>query len=422
MDIKREGVAKNKMIRRVIYLTLTAAAIAAAGWHINQLKPAAPTVERATVLIDSVKRGPLVIDVHGLGALVPEDILWIQAAFDSQVSKILSQSGDEVNPDSVLLVLTNPTMEADATDYEWQTKQAEANFADLKVRLQSQTFDEQLLVSAAQGDLKQAQITKDMEDKLLESHLESQLNARMAVAKWEQAVSRSQMEKQKLDIMKQSVDAQLEAQQVQIEKLRATWMLRKKQVDDLTIRAGIKGRMQEMTLQVGQRVKAGDVLAKVAQPWKLMARLQITETQAKDIVLGQKAAIDTRTGDTKNGIVPGHVTRIDASIVNGTRTIDCKLDGPLPPGAVPDLSVDGTVEIMRLADVVYMQRPVFGQPNSQVSLFKLDPDGKEATRTVVRLGRASVNTTEILDGLKPGDQVILSEISGQDQNSRIRLN
>jgi len=417
MDIKREGVAKNKMIRRVIYLTFIAAALAAAGWRINQLKPAAPAVERGTVLIDTVKRGPMVIDVHGLGTLVPEDILWIQAEFDSQVNKILSQSGDEVNPDSVLLVLSNPQMEADANDYEWQAKQAEANYADLKVRLQSQTFDEQSLVATTQGDLKQAQITKETEEKLLESHLDSQLNARLAIAKWEQAESRFQMEKQKLDIMKQSVDAQLEAQHVQIEKLRATWMLKKKQVDELTIRAGIKGRMQEMTLQVGQRVKPGDVLAKVAQPWKLMARLQITETQAKDILLGQKAIIDTR-----NGIVPGHVTRIDASIVNGTRTIDCKLDGPLPAGAVPDLSVDGTVEIMRLASVVYMQRPVFGQPNSSVSLFRLEQDGKEASRIVVRLGHASVNNTEILDGLKPGDQVILSEMSGQDQAARIRLN
>jgi HlyD family secretion protein len=417
MDIQRKGVAKHKMIRRVVYLTLTAAALAAAGWRLNQLKPAAPSVERSTVLIDTVKRGLMVRDVHGLGTLVPEDILWIQAEFDSQVSKILSQSGDEVNPDSVLLVLTNPQMEADAIDYEWQAKQAEANYADLKVKLQSQTFDEQELVATTQGDLKQAQITKEIEEKLLESHLDSQLNALLAIAKWEQADSRFQMEKQKLDIMKQSADAQLEAQHVQIEKLRATWMLKKKQVDDLTIRAGIKGRMQEMTLQVGQRVKPGDVLAKVAQPWKLMARLQITETQAKDILLGQKASIDTR-----NGIVPGHVTRIDASIVNGTRTIDCKLDGPLPAGAVPDLSVDGTVEIERLTDIVYMQRPVFGQPNSQVSLFKVDPDDKEATRVVVRLGRASVNNTEILDGLKPGDRVILSETSGQDQSTRIRLN
>jgi HlyD family secretion protein len=422
MDIQRQGVARNRLIRRVIWLALAAAVLAVGGWRINQLKPAAPSVERSTVLIDTVKRGPLVIDVHGLGTLVPEDILWFQAEFDSQVSKIVAQSGDEVNPDSVLLVLTNPQMEAEATDYEWQTKQAEANLADLKVRLQSQTFDEQLLVSQAQGDLKQAEINKDTEEKLFQEHLESQLNERMAMAKWEQAASRAQMEKQKLEIMKQSVDAQIEAQRVQIEKLHATWMLKKKQVDDLTIRAGIKGRMQEMTLQVGQRVKPGDVLAKVTQPQKLMARLQISETQAKDIVLGQKAMIDTRTGNAKNGVVPGHVSRIDASIVNGTRTIDCKLDGPLPAGAVPDLSVDGTIEITRMADVLYIQRPVFGQPNSQISLFRLEADGREATRTVVRLGRASVNSAEVLDGLHAGDNVILSELPGQDQNQRIRLN
>jgi HlyD family secretion protein len=417
MDVKRTGVARNKLIRRVIWLILAATVLAVGGWRINQLKPAAPAVERSTQLIDSVKRGSLVIDVRGIGTLVPEDILWIQAAFDSQVSKILSQSGDEVNPDSVLLVLTNPQMEADANDFEWQTKQAEANYADLKVKLQSQTFDEQAVVGTAEGDLKQAQITKESEDQLFAAHLESQLNSKLAAAKWEQAVNRFQTEKQKLGIMKESADAQLEAQKVQIEKLRATWLLKKRQVDDLTIRAGIKGRMQEMTLQVGQRVKAGDVLAKVAQPWKLMARLQIAETQAKDILLGQKASIDTR-----NGIVPGHVSRIDASIVNGTRTVDCKLDGPLPSGAVPDLSVDGTVEIVRLPDVTYVGRPVFGQPNSSVSLFKLDPDGKGATRTVVRLGRASVNSIEILDGLKPGDQVILSDMSNQDERPRIRLN
>jgi HlyD family secretion protein len=417
MDVKREGVAKNKLIRRAIYLMLAVTAVAAAGWRMNQLKPAAPPVDRSVLLIDTVKRGPMVIDVHGIGTLVPEDILWIQAAFDSQVSKILTQSGDEVNPDSILVALSNPQMEADANDFEWQAKQAEANYADLKVRLQSQTFDGQSVVATVQGDLKQAQITKEIEEKLLESHLDSQLNAKLAIAKWEQASSRFLMEKQKLDIMKQSVDAQLEAQHVQIEKLRATWMLKKKQVDELTIRAGIKGRIQEMTLQVGQRVKAGDVLAKVAQPWKLMARLQITETQAKDILLGQKASIDTR-----NGIVAGHVSRIDASIVNGTRTVDCKLDGPLPTGAVPDLSVDGTIEIERLADVIYMERPVFGQPNSPANIFKLEADGRNASRVPVKLGHASVSNIEVLEGLKPGDQVILSDMPNQDQNPRVRLN
>jgi HlyD family secretion protein len=417
MDIKREGVARRKMIRRVLYLTVTLGAVAAVGWRINQLKPAAPTVERAAVWIDAVKRGPMLREVRGLGTLVPEDILWIPAAFDSQVSKILAQSGDDVTPDKVLLVLTNPDMELAATDLEWQVKQAEANYADLKVRLQSQTFDQQSVVAGAQSDLKQAALTRDKQEQLGKMELAADIDVKLAIAKWEQTDSKYKMEKQKLDIMKESIDAQLDAQKVQIEKLRAALQLKKQQVAELTVRAGIAGRMQEMTLQVGQRVRPGDVLAKVAQPWKLMARLQIAETQAKDILLGQKAEIDTR-----NGVIAGRVSRIDASIVNGTRTVDCRLTGALPKGAVPDLSVDGTIEIERLADVVYIGRPVFGQPNSQVSLFKLEPDGQGASRVVVKLGRSSVNTIEVVDGLKVGDQVILSDMSAQDQNPRIRLN
>jgi len=217
--------------------------------------------------------------------------------------------------------------------------------------------------------------------------------------------------------MKDSVESQIESQKVQIEKLRATSLLKKKQVDELTIRAGIRGRMQEMTLEVGQRVKPGDVLAKVAKPRKLMARLQIAETQAKDILIGQRAQIDTR-----NGTVPGHVTRIDASIVNGTRTVDCKLDGPLPAGAVPDLSVDGTVEIERLPNVLHVGRPVFAQPNSPSTLFKIDEDGKGARRVPVKFGRASVNAIEVVEGLKAGDRVILSDMAAQDQTARVRLN
>src|ERR1043166_3187722 len=417
MDIKREGVARKKLIRRIIYLTLTAMAVGVITWRLSLLKPAAPTVERATVWIDSVKRGPMLREVRGLGTLVPEDIIWIPAAFDSQVAKILTHSGDDVKPDTVLLVLSNPQMELDANDLEWQVKQAEASYADLKVKLQSQTFDQKSLVARIESDKKQAELTKDRDEQLLKLNLKSELEVKLSVAKWEQLVGKYEMEKKKLEIMKESVEAQLESQKVQIAKLRASYMLKKKQVDDLTIRAGLAGRMQEMTLQVGQRVKPGDVLAKVAQPWKLMARLQIAETQAKDIALNQKAEVDTR-----NGVVPGHVIRIDASIVNGTRTVDVKLDGPLPSGAVPDLSVDGTIAIARLADVVYVGRPVFGQPNSQVSLFKLDEDGKGATRVVVKLGRSSVNTIEVLEGLKVSDQVILSDMSAQDQNPRIRLN
>ena len=417
MDIKREGIAKKRTIHRVIYLVVILAAVAVAAWRVSLLKPAEPVVEAATIWPDTVKRGPMVREVRGIGTLVPEDILWIQAAFDSQVSRIVARSGDDVKPASILLVLSNPQMEADAIDYEWQGKQAEANLADLRVRLQSQTFDQQSAVSASQSELKQADITKDKEEQLFKAQLEPEINVRMAQAKWEQAASRFQMEKQKLEIMKESVEAQIDSQKVQIAKLRATFELKKRQVDDLTIRAGIRGRMQEMTLQVGQRLKPGDVLAKVAQPRKLMARLQIPETQAKDIVVGQRAQIDTR-----NGVIRAHVMRIDASIVNGTRAVECKLDGPLPKGAVPDLSVDGTVELERLADVLYVGRPVFAQPNSPGTLFRIDADGKGAERIAVHFGRASVNAIEIADGLKAGDRVILSDMAAQDQSSRVRLN
>lgn len=417
MDVKREGVAKKKIIRRVAYLVVLAAAVAMAGWRVSQLKPAAPVVEASTIWPDAVKRGPMVREVRGLGTLVPEDMLWIQAANDAQVSRILARSGDDVRPNTVLLVLTNPQMEADALDFEWQAKQAEANLADLKVRLQTQAFDQQGAVATSQGDLRQAEINKDKEEQLFKARLEPEINVKLAQAKWEQADSRNQMERQKLEIMKESVQAQLESQQVQIEKLRATFRLKKRLLDELTIRAGITGKMQEMTLQIGQRVKPGDVLAKVAQPRKLIARLQIPETQAKDIVIGQRTKIDTR-----NGIIDGQVIRIDASIVNGTRTVDCKLTGRLPNGAVPDLSVDGTVELERLDNVLYVGRPVFAQPNTPGSLFKIDGDGKGAARVPVRFGRASVNTIEVVDGLKEGDRVILSDMAAQDQYSRVRLN
>jgi HlyD family secretion protein len=417
MDIKREGVAKKKRIRMAIYLVLTAAGLGLVTWRLMLLKPAAPTVERATVWIDTVKRGPMVIDRRGLGTLQPEDIIWIPAQFDGQVEKIIAHSGDDVKAGSVMLVLSNPDMVLAANDFEWQVKQAEATLADLKVQLMSKTFDQQSVVASTQSDVQQAALQKEKEEQLGKMQLESELSVKLAVAKWEQSANKYKMEKQKLDIQQESVDAQLASARVQVDKLRAAYTLKKQQVADLTIKAGINGRMQEMTLQVGQRVKPGDVLAKIAQPWKLKAELKIAETQAKDILLGQKAEIDTR-----NGIVPGHVSRIDASIVNGTRTVDVRLDGPLPAGAVPDLSVDGTVEIMRVSDVVFVGRPVFGQENSQVSLFRLDEDGKGATRITVKLGRSSVNTIEVADGLKVGDQVILSDMSAQDQNPRIRLN
>jgi HlyD family secretion protein len=246
--------------------------------------------------------------------------------------------------------------------------------------------------------------------------LKSELEVKLSVAKFENLQQKAEIEKKRLDIMTESTNAQLDSQRVAIEQLKAQQQLKKQQFAELTIRAGTEGVLQEMNLQVGQRVHPGDVLAKVAQPWKLQAEVKIAETQAKDITLGQAAQIDTR-----NGIIPGHVIRIDPNVDNGTRMVYCKLDGPLPPGAVPDLSVDGTVEIARLTDVVYVERPVFGQPNSQVSLFKIDEDGKGASRVIVKFGATSVNSIEVKEGLKVGDQVILSDPSDYEQSERIRF-
>jgi HlyD family secretion protein len=415
MDIKREGVARKKRIKFIIYGILAVGALGAAGWRVSKLEPAAPTVERATVWIDSVKRGPMLREVKGLGTLVPEDIVVIPTLQDGQVIKVPVKSGERVKPDTVLVVLVNPDMDLATNDLEWQVKQAQATYADLKVKLQSQKFDQQSAVSTAENALKQASLNKDKDEQLFKFQLQTDLNVKLSTANWEQAANRFQTEKQKLDIMKDSIDAQLDSAKVQIDKLQATWERKKQQLTELTVRAGTDGVVQELTLQVGTRVTSGTVVAKVAQA-KLKAELQIAETQAKDILLGQKASVDTR-----NGIIPAHVVRIDPNVVNGTRTVDCTLDGALPSGAVPNLSVDGTVEIERLADVVYIGRPVFGQPNSSVSLFKLEPDGKGASRLTVKLGRSSVNTIEVVEGLKVGDQVILSDMSAQDQNPRIRL-
>ena len=417
MDIKRKGVARKKRIRLGIVLFLITASGTLAGWRVSKLKPAAPSVERATVWIDSVKRGSMLREVRGLGTLVPEEIVWIPAAFESQVSKILVKSGEHVSANTPVVVLTNPDMELAANDLEWQIKQAEANFTDLKVRLEGNRLDQRSSLASTTSSLRQAEMAKDTDEQLGKLGLKADLETRISTAKWEELKEKHELEEQRLAIMGESVQAQLDAQTVQIEKLRAAYTLKKQQVAQLTIRAGTDGVVQEMTLQVGQRVRPGDVLAKVAQPKKLMARLQIPETQAKDIVLGQTASIDTR-----NGIVSARVSRIDPNVISGTRTIECRLEGLLPPGAVPDLSVDGTVEIERLADILYIGRPVFGQPNSQVQLFRVEAGGQEAVRLPVKLGRSSVNTIEVLEGLKVGDQVILSDMSSQDASERIRLN
>jgi len=416
MDIKREGVAKRKRIKFVLYSVVLLSGVSYGGWRISKLEPAAPTVEFATLWPDTVKRGPMVRDVKGLGSLVPEDTVWIPAKSTGQVVKIMVKSGAAVKPDDVLVVLNNPDLELEASDLEWQVKQAEANYADLKVRLHSSLYDQQAAVIRAETAEEQAQLNRDKKQQLFDLKLEPEINMRDAVSTWKQAKNTHENEQQKLASLPESQQAQLDVSKVQIDKLKATLARKRQQVAELTVHAGTEGVIQEMTLQVGQQIVLGAVLAKVVQPWRLQAELKIAETQAKDILLGQKAMVDTRSG-----IIPAHVVRIDPNVENGTRKVDCALDGPLPSGAVPDLSVDGTIEIERLTDVMYIGRPVFGQPNTRVSLFKINEDGKGATRISVMLGRASVTSIEVTEGLNVGDRVILSDMSAQDQYQKIRF-
>jgi HlyD family secretion protein len=423
MDVPRgKEVARRKLIRRIILIAVVLAAIPLVTMGLARLKPAAPSVDRGTVWIDSVKRGPMVREVRGLGTLVVEDFLWIPAAFDSRVDKINFLPGAKVHSNDVVMVLSNPQMVLDASDLEWQVKQAEANYENLKVTLQTQQLAQRATTEDAKSDMEQAQLQADRDTQLTKLGLKSELETKLSVAKWQELQGRYALSKQQLDISGQAIQAQLDAQKVQIEKLRAAYQLKKEQVDELTIRAAVDGTLTQlgatgMPLEVGMRVMPGTILAKIAQPQRLKATLKIPETQAKDVALGQVASIDTR-----NGIIPGHVSRIDPAAVNGTVDVDVKLEGPLPPGARPDLSVDGTITIERLADVVYVGRPVIGQPGSKITLFKLDPDGKEAQRVPVTLGRSSVNTIEVVGGLQVGDRVILSDMSAQDAFNRIRLN
>ena len=423
MDIPRgKEVARRRMIVRIVWIALAVIAIPLITWGLSRLKPAAPTVERATVWIDSVKRGDMDRQVHGPGTLVPEDVMWIPAQFDGRVEKITHLPGTVVHPNDILIVLKNPDMELAAADLEWQVKAAEANYTDLKVQLQTKQLQQKSLTEAARADYMQAKLTADRDEQLTKDGLQSDLTTKLSVAKANELQNSYNLAKQQLDISGQSIQAQLDAQQVNIQKLRAAYGLKKQQVDQLTIRAGVDGVLIQLgpagtPLEVGQRVAPGAILAKIAEPQKLKATLKIPETQVKDVQIGQSAEIDTR-----NGIIPGKVMRIDPAASNGTFDVDVKLLGELPPGARPDLSVDGTIEIERLHDVLYVGRPVIGTTGQKVGLFKLDADNKGATRVPVTLGRSSVSTIEILNGLNVGDQVILSDMSQWDAQNRIRLN
>jgi len=416
MDIPRESFARRRRIRRIIYLVVGLLAVVSVTLGLSRLKPAAPSVDKATVWIDTVKRGPMLLEVRGLGSLVPEEILWLPATTDARVVRRLVLPGSVLKADTVIFDLSNPELEQSTLDAEWQLKGAEAQYNSLKAQLESQLMDQKGTAASVQSDYVQAKLTAEKDEELARLGLGAELNVKVSKAKAEALTTRNEIEGQRLSVSAASVKAQLDAQQAKVEQFRALYELKKSQVNALRVRAGVEGVLQELSVEVGQKVASGTVLAKVVQPTKLKAQLKIPETQAKDVQIGQAASIDTR-----NGLIPGQVMRVDPAVQNGTVTVDVKLEGALPKGARPDLSVEGTIEIENLRDVVYVGRPAFGQPNSTVGIFKLDEGGKGAARVQVKLGRSSVNTVEIQEGLKPEDRVILSDMSAWDAFNRIRL-
>ena len=410
-SIQRE----TKRIRRVIYGATALIAVLLITLGLSRLKPAAPSVERSTVWIDTVKRGPFLREVRGLGTLVPEDIRWIPATTQGRVERILLHPGTAVKTDSVILELTNPQLDQELQDAELKVQAAEASRQNLRVQAQNDYLQQKAATANIGAEYNKAKMQAEMNEALAERQLVSALMLRQSKVDAEQLAIRDEIAKQQLASYEDSIKARLAVQRSEVDQARAVMALKQQQRDELKVRAGLDGILQVVPVEVGQQVAPGSNLARVANPSRLKAEVKIAETQAKDIQIGQKATIDTR-----NGIVGGLVARIDPSVQNGTITVDVALTGELPKGAVPDLSVDGTIELERLADVLYVGRPAFGQEQSAVGLFKLQRDGN-ATRVQVKLGRSSVNAVEILLGLNVGDQVVLSDMSAWDTFDRVRL-
>lgn len=417
MDVPRKSGRHRRLIRWSIVGFVVTAGVVAWVTGLRRLQPAAPEVERATLWIGTVRRGPMLRQVRGLGTLVPEESMIVPAAAEGRVHRIRVRPGTPVSADTVILELGNSELEVAAVDAEFQLQAAEASLADLRASLQSRVLDQKATAAQVDADFREAKLVAERDKKLRDVGLIPDFQLNISVAKAELLGERSDLEKQRVTALGQSVKAQLAAQEVKIEQARAQCNLKRDQLESLKVRAGIAGTLQQVLVEVGERVPAGTILAKVAQPSKLKAALRVQETEAKDLQIGQSAEVDTR-----NGTVPGHVIRIDPAVVEGTVTVDVQIDGRLPPGARPDLSVDGIIEVERLLDVLYVGRPASGQPNSEIGLFKLVKGGTEAHRVQAKLGRASVSTVELLRGFEAGDQVILSDMSAWDSTDRVRLN
>ncbi len=417
VDIARSPeVKRKKQIRRIIYGVVALLAIVLITVGVSRLRPAAPGVDRATVWIDTVKRGPMIRQVRGSGILVPENIRWITATTNGRVERLVLRPGATVTPTSVILELSNPDLQQSVMDAQLAFRSAEATYENRRAELESQFLTQESGVVTIESQFRQASLQLTADEELYKEKLISELQLKRSRATAQDLENQLSVAKKRLEITKAGMKSQLAPQEADVNQRRAAYELRLRQLDDLKVKAGMNGVLQVLPVEVGASVVAGAQIARVADPTVLKAELRIAETQTKDIAIGQVAEVDTR-----NGTVPGRVSRIDPAAANGTVGVDITLEGALPPGARPDLSVDGTVRLQKLDDVIFVGRPAFGQEESTITLFKLSADG-EAHRTKVVLGRSSVSTIEIKEGLQPGDQVILSDMSAWDQYDRVKLN
>jgi HlyD family secretion protein len=414
VDIPRAPARRGR--KQLLYGGLAVLGLALATAGLRSLKPAAPSVDRGAVWIDSVQRGPLLIEVRGPGTLVPERVRWISAVTAGRVEKRLAEPGQEVNPDTELLELSNPDVQLEALESERQLTVAQGDRVNMRTSLETTRLNQEGNVAAAKSAYLDARRNAEASSDLARKELISSMEASRAQDRVVELQTRYEVEEKRLAVMTEATDSQLRLQDAQVSRLRAVVDFQRERIRSMKVMAGAHGVLQELPLEVGQWAQSGAVLARLVEPGRLKAVLRIPETQAKDLTIGQPAAIDTR-----NGVVKGAVARIDPAVQNGTVTVDVRLEGEMPRGARPDLSVDGTIQVERLDNVLHIGRPAYGQANSTVGLFKLAADGREATRVNVRLGRTSVNTVEVLGGLQPGEKVIISDMSRWDGVDRVRV-
>ena len=421
MDFERQSQARRQRVRRIIIVAGALLGVVVLTLGVSTLNPAAPSVQRASVWIDAVKRGPMLRAVAGTGTLVPVEIRWVPALTAGRVERILVLPGAAVKADTVLLELSNPELQQAATEAEWQVQAAEAELENLKVKLESERLSQEATTAGFKFDHSQAELEALADETLATDGLVPQLVSKRSRAKADELKNRWNIETKRLEMSSESARAQLAVQQAKVQQCRAQAQLKNQQVQSLKVVAGLNGVLQKLgdkePLQAGQQLVAGANVARVADASRLKAEVKIPETQARDIQLGQTAVIDTR-----NGFAKGRVERIDPAVQNGTVTVDVALEGELPRGCRPDLTVEGTIELERLDNVLSVGRPVHGEPEAVTRLFKLVNGGRSATRVNVKLGRSSVNQIEVREGLEAGDQVIISDTSRWDGQDRIRLN